>query len=258
MAQLERSTDVNARFVLPVTNAFSIKQRTSNSSGKTKHTLEREPHLPIYSGVNVNAQARNKTLIQQLYQMGISISYDRVKQLEEWIAISVCARFEEDGVVFRICLRKGLFTVGALDNIDHNPSSTTSLTSFHGTGISLFQFPTKTKTGESRPPVKIPPSGTKRHSFPDKYASVPAVVLTTTTIAVPRCSVRPVQTCLDKARAEKNSWVEHCHLYERRNSPLKIPSCGLLTMRLFNLPWKTIQLFAHSCLCSTRSLPHPQ
>ena len=32
------------------------------------------------------------------------------------------------------CMRKGLFTVGALDNLDHNPSSSTGKDSFHGTG----------------------------------------------------------------------------------------------------------------------------
>ena len=37
-------------------------------------------------------------------------------------------------------LRHGLFTVGALDNLDHNPSSTTATDVFHGTGIRLFQF----------------------------------------------------------------------------------------------------------------------
>ena len=37
-------------------------------------------------------------------------------------------------------VRHGIFTVGALDNLDHNPSSTTANDAFHGTGISLFQF----------------------------------------------------------------------------------------------------------------------
>ena len=68
--------------------------------------------------------------------MGICILYDRVKEIEGWIATSTCERFKEDGVVSSACLRKGLFTVGALDNLDHNPSSTTSQSSFHGTGIS--------------------------------------------------------------------------------------------------------------------------
>ena len=64
-------------------------------------------------------------------------------EIEDWIATSTCERFREDGVVSPACLRKGLFTVGSLDNLDHNPSSTTSQSSFHGTGISLFQFPTR-------------------------------------------------------------------------------------------------------------------
>ena len=62
---------------------------------------------------------------KQLYQMGLSISYDRVMELEDWLATSVCEPFEEDVVVYPACLKKGLFTVGALDNLDHNPSSTT-------------------------------------------------------------------------------------------------------------------------------------
>ena len=37
-------------------------------------------------------------------------------------------------------LRKELFITGAIDNIDHNPTSTTSLSAFDGKGISLFQL----------------------------------------------------------------------------------------------------------------------
>lgn len=86
---------------------------------------------------------RSQKLIDQLYRLGISISYDRVTELEEWIATSVCEQFEKDGIVAHTGLRKGLFTVCAQDNIDHNPSSTTAVNAFHGTGITLFQFPTK-------------------------------------------------------------------------------------------------------------------
>ena len=88
--------------------------------------------------------------------MGLSISYDRAIQLEDQLAISACERFKDDDVVIPACLRKGLFTVGALDNLDHNPTSTTSSDSFHGTGISLFQIPKQSQTGERRPSLKIP------------------------------------------------------------------------------------------------------
>ena len=40
--------------------------------------------------------------------------------------------------ISRTPMQRGLFTVGALENLDHNPSSTASQSSFHGTGISMF------------------------------------------------------------------------------------------------------------------------
>ena len=40
--------------------------------------------------------------------------------------------------ISRTPMHRGLFTVGALENLDHNPSSTASQSSFHGTGISMF------------------------------------------------------------------------------------------------------------------------
>jgi hypothetical protein len=131
-------------------------------------------------------------------------------ELEDFIASAVCERFEEDGVVSPACLPKNLFTVWALGNLDHNPSSTTAVTSFHGTGISLFQSPTKTNPGESRQPITIPPkSGPQKYSLPDSYASVPAVALKTTAIDVPKCDVSPVMVCVNDAIAAENTWVKH-------------------------------------------------
>ena len=89
-----------------------IKKRPSKLDAKPRHTLQREPPIRVYIGLNKHQVARSKKLIQQLYQMGISISYDRVLELEEWIETAVCEQFEEDGVVAPAFLRKGLFTVG--------------------------------------------------------------------------------------------------------------------------------------------------
>ena len=190
---------------------YNVKKRTSNLDTKPRHALQREPPITVYIGLNIHQVTRSKKLIQQLYQMGISISYDRVLELEEWIATAVCKHFEEDGVVAPACLRKGLFTVGALDNLDHNLTSTTSVNSFQGTGISLFQFPTKDNPGESRPPVTIPPSGHK-HSLPYCYACVPAIALVTSAVAIPSSvdpETEPPQACPDEAIAEEAGWFHH-------------------------------------------------
>ena len=47
-----------------------------STAGKTRHSKERETPLPVYIGINVHAQTRSKKLVQQLYQMDISISYE--------------------------------------------------------------------------------------------------------------------------------------------------------------------------------------
>jgi len=59
-------------------------------------------------------------------------------------------RAEEEGAICPAKLRKNVFTVGAYDNIDHNPSSTTSKGSFHGTSISGLQMTTHQSPGEER------------------------------------------------------------------------------------------------------------
>ena len=185
------------------------KQPSTKLDAKSRHVLQREPPLPIYTGLNVHQMTRSKKLINQLYQMGISISYNRVIELEEWIATSVCERFEEDSVVVPAILRKGLFNVGALDNIDHNPSSTTAVNAFHGCGMSLFQFPTKANPGESRCPA---PKNTKQHSLPDSYAVVPAVALASNTVSVPKLEnddVCSIQSCLSEERSKEEMWLEH-------------------------------------------------
>ena len=73
------------------------------------------------------------------------------------LATSISERFGMDGCVVPDCLRKGAFTTGALDNIDHNPTSMTAASSFHSTLISMFQLPTVNNPCEERTPVTVPP-----------------------------------------------------------------------------------------------------
>lgn len=63
------------------------------------------------------------------------------------IANSVTTRFEQEGVVCPPKLCGKIFTTAGVDNIDHNPSSTTTHNSFHGTANSLVQHPTTSNKG---------------------------------------------------------------------------------------------------------------
>ncbi len=120
---------------------YKKKQQMAESVTSThRHTLDREPPLPIYIGLNIHSRLRSKKLIEQFSSLGISITYDRVLQLEENMALSMCRQYRLNDVVCPSHLQKGHFIAGAMDNIDHNPSSTTADSSFHGTGISIVEY----------------------------------------------------------------------------------------------------------------------
>lgn len=194
------------------TIVFNTKKRTCETkTGLTRHSLARAPPLPLYVGLKIHSLTRSKTLVEKMYQMGISVSYDRIMEIEDWLATSLSERFKEDGCVSPASLRSGIFSVGALDNLDHNPSSTTSVSSFHGTGISIFQFPTESKPGEGRPPLVVPPSGTEHVGLPASYASVSPVALTTSSVSVPEYKATPVQgdVSVEDAIQRESHWVTH-------------------------------------------------
>ena len=135
--------------------------------------------MPLYIGMKIHTEVRsNKKLITQLYDLSLSVSYDRVLQLESQLATAVCEDFQKKGVVVPAQLRHGLFTIGALDNLDHNPSSTTAKGSFHGTGISLFQFSSSSKLGDQQNDITVQLAISKSsYQLPSQFTTVPAVTL---------------------------------------------------------------------------------
>jgi hypothetical protein len=187
---------------------YNSKKRAS-SYLQVKHSAKREPPLPIYIGLNIHSMIRSKTLINKLYQLGLSVSYDRIMEIEDLLARSVTERYAEEGCIAPISLKKGLFSVGALDNLDHNPSSTTATSSFHGTGISIFQFPTENNPGENRPTITALAFELETHSLPDSYAIVPPTELKTTSIKVPVSNQQNTNSCIAENKIYENRWIEH-------------------------------------------------
>ena len=188
---------------------FNSKKRGKPSSTQNRHSSEREPPLPLYIGLNLHSQTRSKTLVDNMAKLGISVSYDRVCQVENNLAVSVCQQSNADGIVCPSNLRKGIFTVGALDNIDHNPSSTTAEGSLHGTGISIMQFPTQENQGICREASYV--EGNLAHSqqptLPDIFTNVPAVTINNA-IDVPQRSTAKFTGKVEQAKAQEKCWIE--------------------------------------------------
>ena len=125
-----------------------------------------EPPFPVKIGLLVHAKTRKMSIVEKLAEEGLSISYNRVKDIQETITKQLCKKYNEEEIVCPPLLKPHLFTTAAIDNIDHNPSSTTAKSSFHGTSISLFQhevsnnisetFKLDTDTALSSIEVKLP------------------------------------------------------------------------------------------------------
>ena len=133
--------------------------------------------IAVYLGLLLHSQTSQKNLIDKLYSLGLSISYERVL---EKTGNKICERFESEKTVCPPTLRKGLFTYGTIDNIDHNPSFSTSQSSFHGTGISLFQNREQENDGQGRLTEYVPTKDTKREKqlpLPTAYTqAMPAAI----------------------------------------------------------------------------------
>ena len=183
--QSSNATDTQAMLSVSQLVRHNIIIRRRVGSTSHYHSIDREPPLPIYLGLLIHARTRKRGLIDKLYDLGLSVSYDRVLSISKDMGNEVCARYEAEHVVCPTNLRCGLFTTGAVDNIDHNPTSTTAQGAFHGTGISLFQHPTKNVLGEDRQ-IPLPgPKQKKMAPLPEEYTSIQPATLCTNEPEVP-------------------------------------------------------------------------
>jgi len=171
----------------------SIRRRAESIS--MYHSRTHETPLPIYVGLLMHARTRRRDLIESLFGLGLSISYDRVMEISTAMNNYVCEQYCSENVVCPRNLHEGLFITAAIDNIDHNPSSTTTKDSFHGTGISLFQH---VNLQQSEPEVLdcvIDQSsiGKTLLELPASYTNVQPVVESKKDVSLPRADY-PLRT----------------------------------------------------------------
>ena len=177
--QTENNEDVSsAVLLLAQLMIFNSVKRARKGSHSMRHSPDRETLLPLYIGILVHSKTSKRDLVDILYSKGLSVSYNRVLQISSDVANRVIELFEEDGVVCPPKLLSGLYTTGKLDNIDHNPSSASAQSAFHGTAISLTQHPSEENSGTERHDIIIAPCEDGKHSksikqLPDSYTHVP-------------------------------------------------------------------------------------
>ena len=119
----------------------AIKKVRESNVKNIRHSEKQETALPVYTGLLVHLQTRKKSIIDKLYSLGLSISYNRVDEIQSAMTKQACDKYRKEGLVFPPSLKRQMFTTAAIDNVDHNSTSITSKSHFHGTSISLFQHP---------------------------------------------------------------------------------------------------------------------
>ena len=104
----------------------SFARCRDESSVTIRHKKERETPLPQYLGMLFHAKPRKRELVDALFELGLCISYDRVLEISTIVGNNLCHQFEVEKAVCPAKLKKKIFTTAAINNINHNPSSTTA------------------------------------------------------------------------------------------------------------------------------------
>ncbi len=184
-----------------------------NEGGMNRHSADREPPLPLFVGAYVHVKTRKKEVVDLCHKLGISVSYDRVMSMSSDLANTAVSYFESIGAVVPPSLKIGLFTTSAVDNIDHNPTSTSAQSSFHGTGISIFQHPDENNSGEDQERPQFKKGSRNISKLPDAYTMVPPVEAPRAKLTIPdgvEFDNDATTGELTKAAVEdEKAWCEH-------------------------------------------------
>ena len=148
----------------------------------------------------IHTKTRKRSVLDALFNLGLCISYDRVLDISTALGNTVCHNYEMQAAVCPPNLKAGLFSTSAIDNIDHNPSSTSAHDSFHGTGISIFQHRDDSNTGVQRSVIANPddiPRNPKRKlaHLPTAYTNVPPAAKLRQFLPVPKFEGHNVADC---------------------------------------------------------------
>ena len=93
------------------------KNATTNTTRPGKH---RQTPLLVYLGVKIHTKTRKREIVDTLFHLGLSISYDRELNISTELGNEIYYQYEMEKAVCPLQLKSGLFTTAAADNIDHN------------------------------------------------------------------------------------------------------------------------------------------
>ena len=85
-----------------------VRCRENTTSSTTRHSLDRETPLPVCLGVMIHTRTRKRDLVNTLFDLGLSLSYDRVLAISTQLGNQICEQYEVQKVVCPPQLKRSL------------------------------------------------------------------------------------------------------------------------------------------------------
>ena len=191
-------------------SALTIAQLSQFNTAKQKNKIKsNETLLTLYVSLIVHSRTRKKSLIEELNEYGLSISYKRILEIQSSITNQLWKLYNVQRSVCPSRFQENIFTVSAIDNLDHNPSSSTAKDSFHGTGISIFHFQTNQDDSFKFELSKTSRNNDSSPSLPSYYTNVKP---TKSTPSTPRiCAINSMNPMDVDHFDESKYWFNYIH-----------------------------------------------
>ena len=116
----------------------SRKQISQNTESSYKDTVETP--FPVWLGILVHKETRNKKIIEYLSDLELSISYEKVMKIENGLVNMIVEnRSSSEGVYIPHNLTQNSSFHFAIDNIDFEDDTANGKGEFHRTTTTIFQ-----------------------------------------------------------------------------------------------------------------------
>jgi len=207
----------------------------------------------------LHAETRKKELVDKLYALGLCMSYDHLLQLSAGFSNNVHNNFDLATGVCPPGLQTGFFTTVAVDNLDHNPSSTTCASAFHGTAISVAQHCVTDNIADNSIGQSMTEFNDKAKTvalLPLSYTDIEPIAQPNKDIIVPECSSLDVRSDCQAAKLQLMNVVNNCLARKadkcRTSHHVKLLYCSMLNRQHTKVVTAGILLYSVTRICHAR------
>lgn len=157
-SERKKSIDNSVNNIAQITmRAVKSKRQVSYSTGDGNFRDMIETPFTVGLGLMVHKESRNKKVIQHLFNLGLSVSYDRIMKIENGIGNAIAEKMSTNGGIYiPEHLVRDVPLHFAIDNIDFKNDTADGKGEFHGTTHVVFQK--KQNTQNTQATMAITPS----------------------------------------------------------------------------------------------------